>query len=114
MEIKNGKITEVTITMADHGVCTFYLIIEGNGVGFAYGGYVIGHGYLNSKHFNGSSKGIEAMLKIMDTVGVDTWENLKGQYIRYEDNGLGSSVKKIGNIITDKWFDIEEFFTTKE
>lgn len=111
MEIKNGKITDVSLTMADHGVLTFYLTIEGNGIGFCYGGYVLGHGYLGSKNFDSSAKGLEAIMRIMDTVGVDRWEDLKNKYIRYEDNGLGSIVHKIGNIIQDKWFDIEEFFT---
>ena len=37
-------------------------------------------------------------------------EDLPGKYIRFEDNGLGSTVTKIGNIIDDKWFDIESYF----
>lgn len=114
MEIKNGKITNVSLTMADHGVLTFYLTIEGGGVGFGYGGYVLGHGYLGSDHFDSSAKGLEAMMRIMDTVGVDCWEDLKGQYVRYEYNDWGSTVTKIGNILNDKWFDIKEFFTAKE
>nr|DAF85767.1 MAG TPA: hypothetical protein [Siphoviridae sp. ctWT735] len=32
------------------------------------------------------------------------------KYIRFEDNGLGSTVTKIGNIIEEKWLDLEEFF----
>ena len=49
-------------------------------------------------------------MRIMDTVGVERWEDLKGKYIRIVDEGWGSSVKKIGNIIEDKWFDIDKFF----
>lgn len=111
MEIKNGKITNVTLTMADHGVLTFYLTIEGNGIGFGYGGFVLGHGYLGAKKFEGSDKGLEAMMRIMDVVGVDCWEDLKNKYIRYVDNGWGQIVKKIGNIINDNWFDITELFS---
>ena len=43
-------------------------------------------------------------------VGVDKWEDLPGKYIRFEDNGCGFTVTKIGNIIKDKWFDLKEFF----
>ena len=35
---------------------------------------------------------------------------LPGKYIRIEDNGLGSTITKIGNIIEEKWFDLKEFF----
>ena len=110
-EIKNVKITNVSLTMADHGCLTFYLTLEGDGWGINYGGYCIGFGFLGSDSFtaeNGS--GLVAMMKIMDTVGVEKWEDLKGKYIRIVDEGWGSSVKKIGNIIEDKWFDIDEFF----
>ena len=47
---------------------------------------------------------------ILETVGVDTWENLKGQHIRVKDNGLGSTVDEIGNLMEEKWFNIREFF----
>jgi len=109
-DIVNMKITGTSITMADHGCLTFYVYLEGNGFGCCYGGYCIGHGYLGAKNFNGSSKGPEAMARIMDTVGVDTWEDLPGKYIRVVDAGLGRSITKIGNVIDDKWFDIKEFF----
>ncbi len=110
-EIKNVKITNVSLTMADHGCLTFYLTLEGDGWGINYGGYCIGLGFLGSDSFtakNGS--GLVTIMRIMDTVGVERWEDLKGKYIRIVDEGWGSSVKKIGNIIKDKWFDIDEFF----
>ena len=110
-EIKNVKITNVSLTMADHGCLTFYLTLEGDGWGVNYGGYCIGFGFLGSDSFtaeNGS--GLVAIMRIMDTVGVERWEDLKGKYIRIVNEGWGSSVKKIGNIIEDKWFDIDEFF----
>lgn len=110
-EIKNVKIINVSLTMADHGCLTFYLTLEGDGWGVNYGGYCIGFGFLGSDSFtaeNGS--GLVAIMRIMDTVGVQRWEDLKGKYIRIVNEGLGSSVKKIGNIIEDKWFNIDEFF----
>jgi len=110
-EIKNVKITNVSLTMADHGCLTFYLTLEGDAWGISYGGYCIGLGFLGSDSFTAENGGgLVAMMKIMDTVGVEKWEDLKGKYIRIVDEGWGSSVKKIGNIIEDKWFDIDEFF----
>ena len=52
---------------------------------------------------------MESIARIMDTVGVTKLSDLEGRYIRTavaEDRRL----KIIGNIINDKWFDIESFF----
>ena len=114
MEVVNAKITRADLSMADHGVLCYYLTLEGRGFGCNYGGRVIGKGYLGAKHFKGSEKGIEAIMRIMDTVGVENWNDLKGKYVRAVLNGWGSPIDKIGNIIEDKWFDQEEFFSEKE
>lgn len=113
-EILNAKITSVSLTMADHGCLTFWITVEGGGWGVSIGGYCIGHGYLGADNFKVEyGDGLEAMMRIMDTVGVERWEDLKDKYIRVEVNGLFESVKKIGNITENKWFDIKEFFETK-
>ena len=110
MRIENAKITDVSLTFADHGYLTFYLTVEGNGWGVEVGGYCIGKGHLNAKEFTATDKGLVAMMKIMDAIGVNTWEELKGKYCRVEINGIGESVHKIGNIIRDKWVDLKEEF----
>lgn len=110
-EIINMKIRNTSLTMADHGVLTFYISLEGDGHGLIYGGYIIGNGYLGAKEFHGSVNGIEALMRIMDTVGVERWEDLSGKYVRVVRDGWGSTISKIGNIIEDKWFDAEEFFS---
>ena len=110
-EIRNAKITDTSISMGDYACLTFRITLEGDAFGVSYGGYCIGHGFLGSDTFtaeNGS--GLVAMMRIMDVVGVEKWENLKGKYVRFVDDAWGSPVKKIGNIIEDKWFDIDKFF----
>lgn len=107
-KIENTKITGVTLSMADHGCLVFGLTLEGDGWGIVFGGWSIGHGYLGADVFEGSPKGIECLMHIMDTIGVDRWEDLKGQYCRakFKDH----HVYAIGNIIKDKWFEPEKFF----
>ena len=51
------------------------------------------------------------MRKIMEVVGVRSWEDLKGKYVRYEDNGGGSRITKIGNIIKNDWIHVDDFMT---
>lgn len=49
-------------------------------------------------------------MRIMDTIGVANFQSLKGKYCRVAVKGWGDTVKIIGNIIDDKWFDPESFF----
>ena len=64
--------------------------------------------------FDGSAAGMEYLIRIMDTVGVEKFQDLKGKYVRVANKGWGSSVKIIGNSIKDKWFDSETFFADKK
>jgi len=112
--ILNAKITGVSISMADHGCLTFYIILEGSGWGCSFGGYCIASGYLGSNNFVAENgHGLEAMMRIMDTVGVEKWEDLEGKYVRVEFNN-SQTINKIGNLLKDKWFSLEEFFSSKQ
>ena len=114
-EIRTAKIIDTAITMEDHGCLTFDLMLEGSGWRVNYGGYAIAHGYRGATEFKAENgNGLEAIMLIMDVVGVDRWEDLKGKYVRVDATWRnGAPVDKIGNIIENKWFNIREFFTTK-
>ena len=107
-KIENVKITSVTLSMADHGCLVFGLSLSGYYWQSTFGGWSIGHGYLGADVFEGSKEGLECLMRIMDTVGVDRWEDLKDKYCRVKLRN--QSVYAIGNIIDDKWFDVAEFF----
>jgi len=111
---ENAKIIETKLTMEDHGCLTFWIFIEMSHGCCGIGGYCIGKGFVGAEDFTGSEIGLEAMMRIMDTVGVSSWEKLPGNYIRVRHGGLGSSVTEIGNIIEDKWFNIDSFFKEKQ
>lgn len=108
--IQNAKITSVSLNMEDYGCLTLAMALEGGGWGVVYGGYCLGKGYLGAEEFEGSAKGMEAIMRIMNTVGVSDLLKMKDKYIRVATKGLGSTVKIIGNIINDIWFDYEAFF----
>ena len=108
--IENALITSVDLSMADHGVLCLEMGLDGGGWGCVFGGHVIGKGYLGAKKFEGSPKGIEYIMEIMNVVGVERFNDMKGKYIRVATEGWGSTVKIIGNIIEDKWFDVTFFF----
>lgn len=109
--IYNCKIVGTSLSMADHGCLTFFIFVEGEFGGVGIGGYCIGHGYLGASSFDSQDgNGLVAMMKIMDTVGVSRWEDLKGKYCRVKVGKLGETVSKIGNLIDDRWFDVDDFF----
>lgn len=113
-KIENALITNADLSMADHGCLTLAITLDGGGWGVVYGGYCLGHGYLGADDFDGSASGLESIMRIMDVVGVERFQDLKGKYVRVATKGWGGSVKIIGNILKDKWFDIETFFADKE
>lgn len=108
-DIRNAQIKGAELTMENHGCISFDVSVEGACWGCIFGGYSLGHGYLGAKKFSGYGPGIESIARIMDTVGVAKLSDLKGRYIRAAVD-TSRSVKIIGNIINDKWFDIESFF----
>ena len=114
--IENALITNVDLSMADHGCLTLAMTLEGDGWGVVYGGYCLGKGYLGADDdfFDGSAAGMEYLIRIMDTVGVEKFQDLKGKYVRVAFKRWGAPVKIIGNIIKNKWFDAETFFTDKK
>ncbi len=113
-KIENAKITFVDLSMEDHGCLTLRMGLDGSGWGCVYGGYCLGHGYVGADEFEGSAKGMEYLMRIMDVVGVGRFDLMKGVFVRTATKGWGDSVKIIGNIIEDKWFDPESFFKDKE
>lgn len=112
--IENARIESVDLSMADHGVLCLQMRLKGSDWGTIYGGYSLGHGYVGAKSFEGSAKGMESIMRIMDTVGVDNFQDLAGKYIRVVCKCNGDPIKIIGNIMDDKWFDIESFYKGEE
>lgn len=109
IKTKNAQITNVSLNMRKNGILSLDLTLSSDGWGVTFGGYILGKKYVETKQFKGTQKGIEYIMRVMDTVGVDSFEELKGKYVRIVDNGW-EKVDTIGNIIEDKWLNIREFF----
>ena len=111
-QILNAKIVDADLSMADQGVLIMRLSLAGNGWTTEYGGYILGVGSLGASEFTGIPKGTEQIMRVMDTVGVAHFKELVGSYVRIAvSRNNNGRVNVIGNIITDKWFDIADFFT---
>lgn len=113
-EIRNAVITGTMLGREDHDIMTFMLYVESGAYSVGIGGYALDesgplvNGRITRKY---STKSFELISRILEVVGVRRWEDLKGKYLRFEDPGLGQTVKRIGNILTDDWLDFKEFFS---
>lgn len=109
-KILNAKIESVSLCF-QNDILTFYLGLKiQGGAGCCFGGYALDEYDKAEGRRLPISLGLECLEEIMKTVGVSSWENLRDKYIRVVSRGLGESIEEIGNIMEDKWFNIEELF----
>lgn len=114
--IQNAKITNADLSTESYCCCDFPITLDGDGWGVVYGGYVLGKGGTAYKidEIEGTEMGMKAILTIMRVVGVDSLNDMKGKYVRVATKGWGDTVKIIGNIIKDEWFDYGTFFKKED
>ena len=97
MQIVNAKIVGTMLGLEDHGIFTYMIDLDyGGSSGQGFGGYSLGGEYTN-----------KVILGIMKTVGVETWEKLRGNYVRVEIGDDGR-IRRIGNLLEDIWFNPSE------
>lgn len=112
--IRNARITSTMLGREDHGIMTFMLYIDAGVFSCGVGGFCLDEFSTASQIRVFQAKSMRVISEILNVVGVDKWEDLPGKYIRFEDNGLGSTVTKIGNIVNNKWLDMKNFFAEGE
>ena len=114
MTIYNAKIISTTLGKEDHDAFTFFLYLDFKCGTQGFGGYFLDSYDKKLKQRVCVGVGLEVIKQILDTVGVDIWEKLPGNYVRVKVENWGSPIKEIGNIIEDKWFNVEQFFKENE
>ena len=103
--ILNAKITSADIFIEDRDILTFAIGIEtsagwSTNIGCFFLDWLKDEGRVPAPY---TSKVIRA---ILETVGVRSWNDLVGKYIRIDDNDLhNSSITKIANLMKDNWID---------
>ena len=112
--IENARITDTMLGIEDHGIMTFILFCEFQSGCCGFGGYALDDYDKAKGQRIGVGKSLDAIKQIIDVVGVESWEDLKGKHIRVEHTGLGGTVERIGNVIQDKWFCPKDFFESEK
>jgi hypothetical protein len=109
--IRNAKITGTMLGLEDHGFLIFYLYLDyGSGGGCqGAGGYILGGSHSDNgkgEHFDAAPWVGDAIVRIMQVVGVEKWEDLKGKHVRAEASY--EKVFRIGNLLADEWVDLTQ------
>ena len=107
-EILNAQITSTKLG-EDHGCLTANIVLEGSAWGCTFGGYCLDKWFSSVGDYY-SSDGYGAIIELMKTLEVESWEQLKGQYVRVETTGWGGNVTKIGHLMKNKWFSFKDYF----
>lgn len=101
MQIENAKIGTTFLGIEDHGLLSSFLHLEGAGWGQGFGGLRLdAKDWMNAPSFCGAY-----IRAILGTLEVDRWENLPGTLLRIRRPDTGGSIRAIGHIVKDQWFD---------
>jgi len=103
MEIKNARIESVSLGYEDHGILTCMLHLDYGGSGQGFGGYVLDYYNKDIEERVGTAYGMEFIILILKTVGVEKWEDLVGKNIRVKAED--TKIIAIGHILKDNWFE---------
>lgn len=108
--IENAVIKDTMLGWEDHGIFTCMIYLESDGWAQGYGGYELDAWNPVQEKRSATKTGLQAIMDLLKTLEVSRWEDLKGQYVRIEVEGIasGTKIKKIGHLIKDKWFSFED------
>ena len=109
METLNAQIKKTKLGFIN-GIVDFVLVLEiQGGGGITLGGYALDYYNKEKGKRIGSAYGMNLIMRILEVVGVDTWEELKGKYIRINRIHLGDKATAIGNLMKEEWIDFNSF-----
>jgi hypothetical protein len=110
METKNSIIRSADISI-ERGCLSAWLHLDYGGSGQGFGGYVL-YVSKSSKHHNMRTVAGHFIHRVLEIADVTRWADLPGKTIRAVSDQ--ASVKKIGHITKDDWFNPSSDFKNVE
>lgn len=110
-DIRNAKITKTQLGIAhtDHGILSFYIMLDYGGAGQGFGGWCLdtnNPGHVGEPYRLPTILGTSLLLAIDRVFHVD-WEGLPGQPCRAY-SPTGDKLHALGHFLKDDWFWIQE------
>ena len=109
MHTENGRIESTMLGVEDHGIFTAVLMLAFDGTGQGFGTHALDEPIEEDGKFvgrHGTAYGLDHIMRILEVVGVNRWEDLPGKYVRVQrDGGRFDLISRIGHITKDSWFD---------
>lgn len=112
--ITHAMITDTFLGREDHGIFTFYIGLQADSYYISFGGYELDEYDGRSRKRVFTNKGLKAISDVLEVVGVDNWEKLKGRQIKVVDRGWRYGIDEIISLDGTKRFNIREFFKEGE
>ena len=110
IEIKNAIIEDTILGYQDSGILTFQLQLSYGNSCQHFGGYALDRPIKDADgtfiRRQGVGWGMELIAEVLNVVGVEKWEDLKGKQIRVKVEHV--KVHAIGNVLKDKWLNPSE------
>lgn len=110
-----GTIRRTALGTQDHGIVSATLHVEWHGGGIGAGGYCLDGSRKddNGKHLGrfGTAYGLDHIMRILETVGVDRWEDLPGKQVIVLFEGAsvwGATSCGIAGITNEKVLDFKD------
>ena len=116
MEIKNAIIKSTFLGFEDHGFFTFILDLDYGGSGQGVGLFCLDHKEWDrnegQKDDAQLAKSFRLIEKILNVIGVDSWEELPGKHIKVKAEH--TKVHEISHILKENWLNFEKFLNPEK
>lgn len=116
MVYKNAIITSTKLGYIQHrGIMTFWIFLDYGGQGQVFGGYCL-DGYDDSTESRVQSVLTgDLVFNLLDTLGLDSWEDLKGTVVRaiLDEDSFSGKVLGLAHFIQNKEFNFVEHIENK-
>lgn len=88
-----GKVESADVFIEDHGILTFYIILDFGGSGQGFGGYCLDNYSKEKKRRIGSAAGGDLYLQILNFFAVDRWSDIVGRTVyALRNNPMGDII----------------------
>jgi hypothetical protein len=107
-QIFNAQIENTFLGIEDHGILTFNINLLFADYEQNFGGYALDVFDKEKNKRIGHHICADMILNILKTLEFNSWEELRGKYLRIVKDIHSDKIISIGHITKDQWFDVQQ------